>query len=101
LCERIELLRLVSLRRDGFELDFDTRHEENTLRRIGFGTEGELDAGHIDRLCQLALIELSEGLWRPTAVGRLRGASSAPPDGLLALTAGRSAAGSFSGSPLR
>jgi hypothetical protein len=47
-------------------------HEENTLGRIGFGTEGELDAALIYRLWQLALIEWSDGMWCLTAVGRLR-----------------------------
>lgn len=47
-------------------------NEENTLRRVGFGTEGHLDASHLRRLLQLELIEWSGWNWQLTAVGRLR-----------------------------
>jgi hypothetical protein len=50
-------------------------HEEATLRRIGFGTEGELDTRCVRRLLQLDLIEWSGWTWRLTAFGRQRYAS--------------------------
>jgi hypothetical protein len=47
-------------------------NEEATLRRIGVGTEGELDARHVQRLLQLDLVEWNGWTWRLTAVGRQR-----------------------------
>jgi hypothetical protein len=47
-------------------------NEEATLRRIGFGTEGELDARYVQRLLQLELIEWGGWTWQLTAVGRQR-----------------------------
>lgn len=47
-------------------------NEEATLRRIDFGTEGELDARCVRRLLLLELIEWSGWTWRLTAVGRRR-----------------------------
>ena len=47
-------------------------NEESTLRRISFGTEGELDAGHVRRLRQLELIEWKGWTWRLTTVGLAR-----------------------------
>jgi hypothetical protein len=47
-------------------------NEEATLRRIGFGTEGELDTRCVRRLLQLELIEWSGWTWRLTEVGRQR-----------------------------
>ena len=47
-------------------------NEEATLRRIGFGTGGELDARYVQHLLQLELIQWSGWTWRLTAVGRQR-----------------------------
>jgi hypothetical protein len=47
-------------------------NEEATLRRIGFGAEGELDARNVQRLLQLELIEWGGWKWQLTADGRRR-----------------------------
>ena len=47
-------------------------NEETTLRRVGFGTEGDLDPLHVRRLLRLELIEWSGWNWRLTSLGRLR-----------------------------
>jgi hypothetical protein len=47
-------------------------NEEATLRKIGFGAEGGLDARCVKRLLQLELIEWSGWTWRLTAVGHQR-----------------------------
>jgi hypothetical protein len=47
-------------------------NEEKALRRIGFGTEGELDAAHVRRLLRLDLIEWDGRRWRLTMPGRHR-----------------------------
>ncbi|HET9395814.1 MAG TPA: hypothetical protein VFO36_07130 [Nitrospiraceae bacterium] len=47
-------------------------HEENTLRRIGFGPNEALDATHLRRLLQLELIEWTGWAWCLTSVGRRR-----------------------------
>jgi hypothetical protein len=46
--------------------------EETTFRRIGFGTEGELDPALVRRLLHLELIEWSGTNWRLTSLGRRR-----------------------------
>jgi hypothetical protein len=46
--------------------------EETTFRRIGFGTEGELDLALVRRLLHLELIEWSGANWRLTSLGRRR-----------------------------
>ena len=46
--------------------------EETTFRRIGFGTEGELDLALVRRLLPLELIEWSGTNWRLTSLGRSR-----------------------------
>jgi hypothetical protein len=47
-------------------------HEETTLRRIAFGSEGALEPAHIRHLLQLDLIEWTDGGWRLTSLGRQR-----------------------------
>jgi hypothetical protein len=47
-------------------------HEENTFRRIQFGTEGDLDPAHVRRLLQLELVEWTGATWRLTEMGRQR-----------------------------
>ena len=47
-------------------------NEETTLRRVGFGTEGDLDPRHVRRLLQLELIEWNGWTWRLTSLGRRR-----------------------------
>jgi hypothetical protein len=52
-------------------------HEEITLRRValGFGTPARLEARHVQRLLQLALIEEADGGLRLTELGLQRYAS--------------------------
>jgi hypothetical protein len=47
-------------------------NEEIALRRIGFGTEGDLDPLHLRRLLQLELIEWNGWKWQLTSQGRRR-----------------------------
>lgn len=47
-------------------------HEEATLRRIAFGSEGTLDPAHIRRLLQLDLIEWGGWTWQLTSLGQHR-----------------------------
>ena len=47
-------------------------NEERTLRQIGFGPEGKVDALHIRRLLQLELIDWSGWNWCLTVLGRNR-----------------------------
>jgi hypothetical protein len=47
-------------------------NEETALRRVAFGTEGELEPLHLRRLVQLELVEWSGGTWRLTALGQRR-----------------------------
>jgi hypothetical protein len=47
-------------------------HEETTLRRIAFGSEGTLDPVHIRRLLQLDLVEWTVWRWQLTSLGRQR-----------------------------
>jgi hypothetical protein len=49
-----------------------SRHEEATLRKIGFGVDDPLEQAHVRRLLQLELIEWVGGSWRLTPVGRRR-----------------------------
>ena len=47
-------------------------HEETTLRRIAFGSEGALEPVHIRRLLKLDLIEWTDWRWQLTSLGRRR-----------------------------
>ncbi len=47
-------------------------HEETTLRRIAFGSEGTLDPVHVRRLLKLGLIEWTGWRWQLTSLGRQR-----------------------------
>lgn len=47
-------------------------HEEITLRRIAFGSEGALEPAYLGRLLRLGLIEWAEWTWQLTSLGRRR-----------------------------
>lgn len=47
-------------------------HEENTLRRVGFGIAEEGVTSHLRRLLQLELVEWSGWTWQLTPAGRAR-----------------------------